>query len=219
MGRIRGKRPSAAMVVSIVALVFAIAGTSIAGVALTKKEKKQTRSIAKDEINKAAPGLSVANATNAQNASNAQNANAVGGIPPSQIGAIGRTNFDSGSCFDDDHNGTNCISTALNLPRSGRVLVIATAAGTVNAFDDPSDTGDLTAAVGGRCQISLDGVPIAAEAETIINQYPNKDSVALNRVTGVLPPGSHSFTLRCTEDDGRMSWDQPSISAVMLGSD
>lgn len=78
MGRIRGGKPSAAMVVSIVALVLAVTGTSVAGVAtisvLNKKEKKQTRNIAKDEINKAAPGLSVANAVNAENAANAQSA-------------------------------------------------------------------------------------------------------------------------------------------------
>ena len=72
MERFRGRKPSPAMVVSIIALVFALAGSAVAGVAtiskLSKKEKKQTRNIAKNEINKAAPGLSVANATNAQSA-------------------------------------------------------------------------------------------------------------------------------------------------------
>lgn len=60
------KRPSPSMVVAIIALVFAVAGTAVASVAtisvLTKKEKKQTRNIAQQEITKAAPGLSVANA-------------------------------------------------------------------------------------------------------------------------------------------------------------
>jgi len=60
------KRPSAPMVLSIIAVVFALAGTGAASVAtisvLSKKEKKQTRNIAKNKINKAAPGLSVANA-------------------------------------------------------------------------------------------------------------------------------------------------------------
>jgi hypothetical protein len=83
MGRLRGKKPSPAMTVAIVALVFAVAGTSVAGVAtisvLNKKEKKQTRNIAKDEIKKAAPGLSVANATNAGNA------NTLGGLSAAQL--------------------------------------------------------------------------------------------------------------------------------------
>jgi hypothetical protein len=64
--RIKGRVPSPAIVISIAALVFAVAGTALAGVAtvsvLSKKEKKQTRNIAGDEIKKAAPGLSVANA-------------------------------------------------------------------------------------------------------------------------------------------------------------
>ena len=64
----REKRPSASMVLSIIAVVFSIAGTGAASVAtisvLSKKEKKQTRNIAKGEINKAAPSLSVANAAN-----------------------------------------------------------------------------------------------------------------------------------------------------------
>jgi hypothetical protein len=66
MRRIKGKAPSPAILIAIIALVFAVAGTAVAGVAtvsvLSKKEKKQTRNIAGDEIRKAAPGLSVANA-------------------------------------------------------------------------------------------------------------------------------------------------------------
>src|SRR4051812_43307173 len=60
------KRPSAPMVLSIIAVVFSLAGTGAASVAtisaLSKKEKKQTRNIADSEITKKAPGLSVANA-------------------------------------------------------------------------------------------------------------------------------------------------------------
>jgi len=62
----RGRKPSPAMVISIIALVFALAGSAAAGVAtisvLTKKEKKQTRNIADSEVNKLAPGLSVKSA-------------------------------------------------------------------------------------------------------------------------------------------------------------
>ena len=74
MGRVRRKSPSPAMVVAIIALVFALAGSAVATVAtvsvLNKKEKKQTRKIARDEIKKAAPGLSVANANIANTVQN-----------------------------------------------------------------------------------------------------------------------------------------------------
>jgi hypothetical protein len=66
MERLRGRKPSPAMVVSIIALVFALAGSAAAGVAtvsvLSKKEKKQTRNIADTEVNKLAPGLAVKSA-------------------------------------------------------------------------------------------------------------------------------------------------------------
>jgi hypothetical protein len=57
------------MVVAVIALLFAVVGTSVAAISsLTKKQKSQTRKIAQSEISKAAPGLSVANAVRAQQA-------------------------------------------------------------------------------------------------------------------------------------------------------
>jgi len=77
-------RPSPAMVVAVIALTGAFAGTAIAGPdaitsAVTKSKvkqiaKKQGKKQANKQIRKKAPGLSVANAVNAQNATNATNA-------------------------------------------------------------------------------------------------------------------------------------------------
>jgi hypothetical protein len=68
----RVPKPSPALVVALLALVLAVAGTATA--ALTGKDKSKVRNIADQEIAKAAPGLSVLSATNATNASNAANA-------------------------------------------------------------------------------------------------------------------------------------------------
>jgi hypothetical protein len=85
--RWRGSRPSPALLVAVLALVAALAGSAVAEVATTsklnKKEKKQVKKIARKQINKLAPGLSVANADNATNADNADNAEQLGGLPPS----------------------------------------------------------------------------------------------------------------------------------------
>ena len=58
--RFSDKRPSPATAISIVALVFAVAGTAVAGVAtvsvLSKKEKRQARNIAKAEVRSSATG-------------------------------------------------------------------------------------------------------------------------------------------------------------------
>jgi hypothetical protein len=77
-------RPSPALVVAVIALTAAFAGTAIAGPdaitsALNKAKvkqiaKKQGKKQANKQIRKKAPGLSVANAVNAQNATNATTA-------------------------------------------------------------------------------------------------------------------------------------------------
>jgi hypothetical protein len=74
------RRPSAAFVVAVFALSFAIVGSAIAGTDASKKalSKSQVKKIAKKQakkqINKLAPGLSVAHATSADTATNATNA-------------------------------------------------------------------------------------------------------------------------------------------------
>jgi hypothetical protein len=55
-------RPSPAMVVAIVALIAALAGTAFAGGFITKKKAKK---VAANQVNKLAPGLSVAHANTA----------------------------------------------------------------------------------------------------------------------------------------------------------
>jgi hypothetical protein len=67
----RLKRPSPALVVSIIALVAAVA---VPAFALTKSEKRVVRKVANAQITKRAPGLAVASAQSAASASNAANA-------------------------------------------------------------------------------------------------------------------------------------------------
>jgi hypothetical protein len=79
MGQIRATRPSPAMITAVLALVAALGGTALAGVATTakldKKEKKQAKKVATKQINKLAPGLSVASADTATTANSAETAN------------------------------------------------------------------------------------------------------------------------------------------------
>ena len=69
-------RPSPAIVLAVIALVFAMAGSAIAGTdALSSKiTKSKVKKIAKKQINKAAPGLDVKSAKTADKATNADNA-------------------------------------------------------------------------------------------------------------------------------------------------
>ena len=75
MERLKRARPRPALIVAIVALVAALAGTAVAEEATTAVSKKQTKKIAKKQakkqINKLAPGLSVAHADTAGTADSA----------------------------------------------------------------------------------------------------------------------------------------------------
>jgi hypothetical protein len=75
----KGRRPSPAMIVAATALIVALAGTAMAAPTaiksiLNKKEKKQAKNIAKNQINALAPGLSVKHADTATNADAAKRA-------------------------------------------------------------------------------------------------------------------------------------------------
>jgi hypothetical protein len=116
--RVRESRPSPALVIAVLALVAAVAGTAVAGPGATtsKLSKKKVVKIADQEINKLAPGLSVAHAesantatrantatnadnadsaTTAQSATNADTAASVGGvsIQPVSIAMIDGPSF------------------------------------------------------------------------------------------------------------------------------
>jgi len=66
--RMRRARPSPAILVAVVALVAALAGTAVAGSDVQSAvSKSQTKKIAKKQVNKLAPGLSVASAGVAEN--------------------------------------------------------------------------------------------------------------------------------------------------------
>jgi hypothetical protein len=88
MDRLSQVRPSPAMLVAFAALVAALVGTAVAGVAtpskLNGKERKQVAKIARKEadkqITKRAPGLSVAVASTASSANSANTAARLGKV-------------------------------------------------------------------------------------------------------------------------------------------
>jgi hypothetical protein len=99
MGRLKGRRPSSALLVAVVALVAALGGGAVAGVAVTslnKKEKKQVKTIAKKQgkkqakkqINKQEPNLNVNSAKTADEASSADEAATANGDRPVRISSV-----------------------------------------------------------------------------------------------------------------------------------
>jgi hypothetical protein len=212
MGRVAKMRPRPPVLVALLALVVAVAGTAVAGPLagksiLSKKEKKQTRNIATNIVNQNAAGLSVAKAANAD---------ALNGVTESAF-TVGRS--DSDAVCDVEIAFTNCVDVALTLPRSGRVLVIA-------AGGQESDLG----AERGDCQIEVDDqtAPVPGGNDVAPGEDPTDNTSASSSVNGfaiaattnVLAAGTHRFELSCDDDDtgpGQQFIFQSSISAVMVG--
>jgi hypothetical protein len=78
--------PSPALVISAIALIFAVGGGTFALAITAQKTRKIARQVSNTQITKRAPGLSVNHAqtaNSADNATNATNASQLGGIPAS----------------------------------------------------------------------------------------------------------------------------------------
>ncbi len=136
---VRRHRPAPGTVLGLIALIVALAGTALAGPlastsVLTKKEKKQTRKIARSEIATAAPKLSVKSATTATNATNATNAGQVDGhdaVCPAGTFLQGGTCFESVDRGNSDWTGAaqSCADAGGFLPSPSELLSIRNVAG------------------------------------------------------------------------------------------
>jgi hypothetical protein len=65
--KLRGRRPSPAMIVAVLALSVSVAGTAVAAGVFSKQEKKVIKKLANKKITKRAGGLNVASADFANN--------------------------------------------------------------------------------------------------------------------------------------------------------
>ena len=143
------KRPSPALVISILALVAALVVPAYA--ALNKKDKKTVKNLANTEITKRAPGLAVASANTANSADTATSANtAANGID----GVAGGTTVNTGndvllfslaegsiSVFCDD-GGANFKYTN-NSGATAQVFDDGTSSALANGVTDTGREGDL----------------------------------------------------------------------------
>lgn len=124
-------RPSPGTVLGLIAVVIAVAGTAIAAgptaskSALSKSEKKQTRKIARAEINAAAPNLSVKSAA------------ASGQVDGHDATCPAGTFLHAGACFDQNGRGNSdwtgaaqtCADAGGYLPIPSELLSIRNLAG------------------------------------------------------------------------------------------
>jgi hypothetical protein len=226
MTRSKGRRPSPAMIVAATALIVALAGTAMAAPTaiksiLNKQEKKQVKSIAKNQVNKLAPDLSVKHAktadtaTTATTANTAKDADALDGQALANI-VTARSNT---GAVCDPQTGTliTCATLDMTLPHEGRVLLIGTAG--QYAFTNSQASGN--------CLFRVDGVNSGGSV-TVGNQYAPALFGVTNRglangfattvVTGPLSAGAHQFILACNQLTGDVEFEDPQVSAALVGS-
>jgi hypothetical protein len=136
------RRPSPAMVVAMVALIAALAGTAIAARPATKKTVNKI-------ITKRAPGLSVNHSKTsdfATNAGNANNASTLNNLNADALASAGAFDFRTTPQVLSTSNAT-VLSASITTPAQK----ILTAVATIKATSDGGGNDDI------NCNISVDG--------------------------------------------------------------
>jgi len=210
------RMPSPAILVAVLALVAALAGTAVAGPGAS------TSAISKKKV-KLAPGLSVAHADTADradtagSADTAANADAVGGQALANIAVARSVNPGGPACDPTSSTLVNCATVNMTLPHEGRVLLIGTA-GQV-AFNNAQTAGDCLFRVdgvnsGGSVHVGNQYAPTPTGATA--TNFPNGFSNTV--VTNPVPAGDHAFSLACSESASDVEFVGPQISALLVGS-
>jgi hypothetical protein len=188
-------KPSTMILVAVLALSLATAGTAVAGPVITVKLIKK---IAKKEIKKAAPKLSVAHAKTADSATTATtaaNANALGGRALAQVQTV-VAGAQNASVIGSIGAGTDVVTLNYTLA----------AASKVNFSGVVELQGDGTTDDEAFCVIRNDGAGISLGFETTFDDIGGASSnaavnVVLTSSTNVAA-GAHVATLRCTQSAG-----------------
>lgn len=206
MGRVLKRRPSPAMLVAIAALVAAVGGTAIAGPlasksALSKKEKKQVKKIAKSEITTAAPGLSVANSS------------AVGNAPLAEIAKV--ANATDTTCAPAAAFAVDCVGATITTTRTTDISVIVTSQW---HSDDAIGTN-----VEGNCRIEKNEVNTSSTSvfgttddDTAGAQY--ERAVAVSETDLDQPAGTYLFELSCDVVEGDFDLADVETTVIATGS-
>jgi hypothetical protein len=237
MGKLRRYRPSASLVISIIALFVALTGGAVA---LQGKNSVDSGDIKKngvkssdikspngvksgdvandklsgDDIDESSLGevRSAANADNAENAEEAGNADRLDGVRLNSI--VTGASSAPGGCDPNSTTFTNCATVTLDLPRAGRVL----------GWADLQWHSDGSAPTRSECQMRVDGTQIGqgmffGETDNTIETAALQERGAGGSfITSDLTAAPHTFSLDCNEPDSDIDIDQASISVLLLGT-
>lgn len=178
MKRFKGGRPSPAMIVAGAALVIAMVGTAVAApiaikAALSGSEKKQVKKIAKNQVNKLAGGLSVANSDKLDNLDSKQ-------LTPSA--GINRTDNVG---LTDSYAAIDTVTITV----AGPSRLIANAAVHLDSDGGNNDRGD--------CRFAFNGAGgIGYSTDIVVN---DETMPVVGQTT--VGAGTHTVALQCLKNN------------------
>jgi hypothetical protein len=208
MRRLPITRPSPAMIVAIIALIVALGGTAYAAKKIGSKQLKKNAVTTKKIKNGAVTAPKLANGVISQAA---------------KTGVLARST--TTGCNPATTAFTDCGTVTLNLPDSGRVLLLG----------DAGYDGSNSNSYSGACRLTADGTVVgpsitygqAAMAVTgsgtpVVGgagfNSNGQSGSGLNGVTTTLSAGKHTFSLQCNQNGGNIQFEETGISAVALGT-
>jgi hypothetical protein len=219
----RGYLVLALIALTAVALTVPALGGSARPTAKISASVKKTakKALQKAENAQQAADAAQSSANAAQGSANAAQGSA-NAAQSSANAAQGSANaITGGSEFDDVCDPTSttfddCVGVTLTLAQSGRVLLNATGG---QLSDPPPGPAE------GDCRLEVDDSTATIPHST--TNSPGEDATdntegsaingfALTAVTNVLPAGSHTFELSCSEDSGNQQINDSFISAVRI---
>ena len=214
------KRLTYANVMSSIAVFMVLGGAAIAATQLPKNSVG-SKQLKKNAVTAAKIKKNAVNGAKVKDGSLKAGDFAAGQLPAGpkgDTGAVGPTfgAFGEGGC--GDLLGVSfevCVSTgSVNLPASGRVLLVAS-----SEWDNSNDGNSLNS---GECGFLVDGKAVGPEInfgeQAQVHTIGESGTISMNYMTAALPAGAHNFAVQCFENDGSISVDDSTLSAVLLGN-
>jgi hypothetical protein len=221
--RLKGARPSPALVISLVALFVSLGGVGYAAVTITGKNVKNSSLTGKDVKNSSLTGSDVKNssltgsdiknnkltgsdvlesslgkvpsATSATSATSAGNANTVGGKSPAQLRPTSA--FGQSDTPITVTTGTTVATTTIS----------TASAGTLQATGSVEIEGTVTNPSRSQCRIEIDASLASLLYENVgdgaaTTATASENTIAVNGSRSGVPAGTHTVSLLCSALSG-----------------
>jgi hypothetical protein len=182
--------------------VLALSGTAVAGPTTAKITANKVKKIAKAQIAKAAPTLTVKSAGTATNAANAANAAKLGGKTAAQLKTVIAATS-SASAVADVGSGTEVASVDFTVAAPSTMIMSATVELVGNAGEQ------------GRCILGIDDANASQSFET---DFAGSGALvlAVNSPALQVAPGTHTAQLTCFADSGTVGKDVVALQVTAV---